>query len=62
MEGDLNYKHITPPNSYSRELDSQVLAQEKPYGYTDSPPPADTGDFNQGRLESKKHYFPYKKV
>jgi hypothetical protein len=61
MQPDLNYKHSVPPNSYSRELDSTVQAEEMPYGYTASPPPADTGDFNQQRLESKKHYYPYKK-
>jgi hypothetical protein len=61
MKPDLNYSHPVPPNSFSRELDSMVLAQEMPYGYTTEPPPADTGDFNQASLESKQHYFPYKK-
>lgn len=61
MERDLNYKHPVPQNSYSRELDSMVLAQEMPYGYSNEPPPADTGDFDQVRLETKEHYFPYKR-
>jgi hypothetical protein len=41
------------PNSYSRELDLGVQATEMPYGYTNEPPPADTGDFDQARLETK---------
>lgn len=44
------------PESYSRQLDERVLEQEMPYGYTTEPPPADTGDFNQRRLESNKQY------
>ncbi len=44
------------PESYSRKLDERVLIQEMPYGYTSEPPPADTGDFNQERLESRKAY------
>lgn len=44
------------PESYSRQLDERVLMQEMPYGYTSEPPPADTGDFNQRRLESNKQY------
>jgi hypothetical protein len=44
------------PESYSRQLDERVLEQEMPYGYTSAPPPADTGDFNQRRLESNKQY------
>ncbi len=44
------------PESYSRKLDERVLIQEMPYGYTSEPPPADTGDFDQSRLESKKEY------
>lgn len=44
------------PESYSRELDERVSMQEMPYGYTSEPPAADTGDFNQRRLESNKQY------
>lgn len=44
------------PESYSRQIDEQVSMQEMPYGYTTEPPSADTGDFNQRRLESKKQY------
>lgn len=45
-----------PPESFSRKLDKIVGLQEKPYGYTESPPPADTGDFDQRKLESNKRY------
>lgn len=55
-----DYSHSTPPNSYSRELDSRVMSQEMPYGYETSPPPADTQDFDQRRLESKKEHRPRK--
>ncbi len=44
------------PESYSRILDERVSSMEMPYGYTSEPPPADTGDFNQRRLESNKQY------
>lgn len=44
------------PESYSRQLDERVLEQEMPYGYTTPPPPADTGDYDQRRLESNKQY------
>ena len=47
--------------SYSRKLDERVAMEEMPYGYSTSPPPADTGDFNQSKLEDKDHYYPYKK-
>lgn len=50
MEGSL------VPESYSRQLDERVAMQEMPYGYTSEPPAADTGDFNQRRLESDKQY------
>ncbi len=49
-------QHSMPQESYSRRLDDQVAAQEKPYGYDDSPPPADTGDYNSSKLNSKKEY------
>lgn len=44
------------PDSYSRQLDEKVCKEEMPYGYTNSPPPADTGDFDQYKLESKDQY------
>lgn len=45
------------PESASRRLDEMVAAQEMPYGYTSAPPAADTGDFDQRRLESNKQYL-----
>jgi len=48
--------HSHPPESYSRSLDKRVFDQEMPYGYVTPPPPADTGDFDQRRLESNKQY------
>lgn len=55
MERRLNgFEH--PPESFSRQLDRDVARQEKPYGYTTNPPPADSGDYNQRRLESNKQY------
>lgn len=44
------------PESYSRKLDERVAFQEMPYGYESSPPPADTGDYDQRKLESDKQY------
>lgn len=49
-----------PPESYSRMLDDKVAREEEPYGYTSSPPPADTGDFNQCKLNSKNQCKPRK--
>jgi hypothetical protein len=46
--------HPTPPESASRALDEMVQRQEMPYGYEGEPPSADTGDFNQSRLETHK--------
>ncbi len=46
------------PESYSRQLDERVAMQEMPYGYVSSPPPADTGDYDQYKLESHKQYAP----
>lgn len=46
------------PDSYSRLLDDRVAAQEMPYGYVLPPPPADTHDYDQAVLESKKEYRP----
>ena len=51
---DDDYWHVVPEDSYSRELDSRVQAQERPYGYSYGEPPADTGDFDQAKLETKK--------
>jgi len=53
---DNDYRHPVPQNSYSRELDSRIQDSEMPYGYSTDSPPADTGDFNQRRLESNKQY------
>lgn len=50
------YYHNEPPESASRELDAKVCREEKPYGYTESPPPADTGDYDQAKYNSKKEY------
>jgi len=44
------------PESYSRQIDEEVLILEMPYGYTSEPPPADTGDYDITRLNSKKAY------
>lgn len=44
------------PESYSRRLDEAVLMLEMPYGYTSEPPPADTGDYDQMRIETKVKY------
>lgn len=51
---DNNYKHAVPEDSYSRELDSRVQESELPYGYTSDGPPADSGDHNMRRHETKK--------
>jgi hypothetical protein len=56
MSFDIHMLHPLVPESYSRQLDERVHIQEMPYGYQSSPPPADTGDFNQAKLESKKEY------
>lgn len=45
-----------PPESYSRQIDNRVAAEEMPYGYESSPPPADTGNYNQAALESRVAY------
>ena len=55
---DNDYRHPVPQESYSRELDSRVQESEMPYGYSSGEPPADTGDFNQRSLESRKEYKP----
>lgn len=53
---DDDYWHRVPEDSYSRELDSRVQAQERPYGYSYGEPPADSGNYDQHRIESKKEY------
>lgn len=54
MHPDDDYWHPVPEDSYCRELDSRVQAQERPYGYSYGEPPADTDDFDQMRKESHK--------
>lgn len=56
MSFDVHMMGSLVPESYSRQLDERVAMQEMPYGYTSSPPSADTGDFDQKRLESNKRY------
>lgn len=56
MNFDVHMMGSLVPESYSRQLDERVAHQEMPYGYSMSPPPADTGDFDQARLESTKEY------
>lgn len=58
MSFDIHMLGSLIPESYSREIDQSVFMQEMPYGYTAPPPPADTGDFDQEKLESKKEYPP----
>lgn len=45
-----------PSESYSRQLDEKVAREEMPYGYSTVPPAADTGDYDQRKLESGKQY------
>lgn len=56
MSSERYEKGSSVPESYSRILDDRVAAQEMPYGYLTDPPAADTGDYDQSRLESKKEY------
>lgn len=56
MSFDVHQMGSLVPESYSRQLDERVAEQEMPYGYTSEPPPADTGDYDQRRLESNKQY------
>lgn len=60
MPKDNDYRHPVPQESYSRELDSRVQAQEMPYGYSDNPPPADTGNFNPRAYETNVQHKPKK--
>lgn len=41
-----------PADSYSRQLDNMVCAQEAPYGYSDAPPPS--GHENAETIENMK--------
>ena len=43
--------HPAPEESYSREMNYRICQEEMPYGYTTPPPPADTGDYDQKKLE-----------
>ncbi len=54
IHADDDYKHPVPGNSYSRELDSRVQAEEMPYGYLEEPPAADSGNYNSSSYETKK--------
>jgi hypothetical protein len=58
MSFDIHMLGSLVPESYSRKLDERVFMQEMPYGYESPPPPADTGDFNQAKLNSSKQYSP----
>lgn len=57
---DDDYWHAVPEDSYSRELDSRVQATERPYGYSEDPPPADSGDFNMRPYQTKNEHRPRK--
>lgn len=56
MSFDVHMMGSLVPESYSRRLDERVAMEEMPYGYTSEPPPADTGDFDQARIETKVKY------
>lgn len=56
MSFDVHMLGSLVPDSYSRKLDDDVARTEMPYGYTNNPPAADTGDYNQRSLESNKQY------
>lgn len=56
MSFDVHMMGSLVPESYSRKLDERVQMEEMPYGYVNEPPPADTGDFDQARLESRNKY------
>lgn len=58
MSFDVHMMGSLVPESYSRQLDERVAMQEMPYGYQMPPPPADTGDYDQYKLESHKQYPP----
>lgn len=44
------------PESESRKLDMRVQREEMPYGYEGNPPAADSQNYQQRKLESKKVY------
>jgi hypothetical protein len=52
--------YAAPSESYSRQLDKMVAAQEMPYGYTMPPPPADTGNYDMRALETDNQHRPKK--
>lgn len=56
MSFDVHMLGSLVPESYSRKLDERVAREEMPYGYMNEPPAADTGDFDQARLESRNKY------
>lgn len=56
MSFDVHMMGSLVPESYSRKLDERVAMQERPYGYTSEPPPADTGDYDQAKYNSHKEY------
>jgi len=56
MKYSEDYVHPQPRDSYCRQMDSRIFESELPYGYDTPPPPADTGDFDQARLETKVQY------
>lgn len=55
-----DYWHAVPEDSYCRELDSRVQATERPYGYSDNPPPADSGNFDMRAYGTKNQHRPRK--
>lgn len=58
MSFDVHMLGSIVPESYSRQLDERVAMQEMPYGYTTPPPPADTNDYDQRKLETHVEYRP----
>ncbi len=60
MSKDNDYRHPVPQDSYSRELDSRVQAEERPYGYSAEPPSADSGDYNTRAKETRNQHQPRK--
>jgi hypothetical protein len=62
MSFDVHMLGSLVPESYSRRLDERVARQEMPYGYDFDPPPADTGDYDQAKLESNKQYPPRQRI
>ena len=56
MSFDVHMLGSLVPDSYSRILDERVSMTEMPYGYTNNPPAADTGNYDQRALESNRQY------